>query len=473
MVNNKRSKKNRTILILLAAVVLLVAGGVSYYFWNQKQTIPKISGSATAAVKTALAKTGNIILSATGTGKVVSNQQTSLSFPISGTVKDVKVQVGDKVTKGQVLAELQDLSTLQAKVSTAQQDLISAQQALTVFHQNAAANLANAQLALTDAEKAVTDAQSALIQPGTPRCDTATTTAYYDTYLRLQNELTKLGDGGGNQNYYLFTIVPVKNRVARAYQAYLNCAGYTAYEISYSKATLSLKQAQLKQAQDTLDTLQKNNGEDPIALAQAQNKVFTAQIALDTAQQNLDGAVINAPFDGTIMTVNGQAGDNIGTSTFITIADLAHPQIQFYVDENDMDKVAVNEPVQVSFDAIPNVTFDGKVIQIDPTLATVSGYQALKGLAQLDLTNQKQAYTFPIGMSAAIDVVGGKAENVIIVPVDALRDMGNGEYAVFVIQNGQPRLRTVEVGLMDAVNAEIKSGVQSGEIVSTGTIGTK
>jgi len=56
--------------------------------------------------------------------------------------------------------------------------------------------------------------------------------------------------------------------------------------------------------------------------------------------------------------------------------------------------------------------------------------------------------------------------------VEALREISPGEYAVFVMTNGQPKLRVVTVGLMDYTSAEITSGLEAGEIVTTGTVET-
>jgi hypothetical protein len=56
--------------------------------------------------------------------------------------------------------------------------------------------------------------------------------------------------------------------------------------------------------------------------------------------------------------------------------------------------------------------------------------------------------------------------------VEALRELSPGEYAVFVMENGEPQLRFVEVGLMDFSFAEILSGLESGETVTTGIIET-
>ena len=75
-------------------------------------------------------------------------------------------------------------------------------------------------------------------------------------------------------------------------------------------------------------------------------------------------------------------------------------------------------------------------------------------------------------MNAAVDIVGGRAENAILIPVEALRELGPGEFAVFVLQDGEPRLRPVEVGIMDFTFAEIISGLEAGETVTTGIVET-
>ena len=79
----------------------------------------------------------------------------------------------------------------------------------------------------------------------------------------------------------------------------------------------------------------------------------------------------------------------------------------------------------------------------------------------------------PIGLNATVEVIGGRATNALLVPVEALREISPGQYAVFVMKNGEPQLRMVEVGLMDFTSAEIKSGLEAGDIVSTGIVATQ
>ena len=469
----KRSKIGR-ILIPLALILVLAGGGFGYYYWNQSSTKTN-AAAATPSYKTAVVKRGNITISASGTGSVVANQQVDLGFSTSGTVATLNVQVGDQVKKGQELATLTGLDSQQTAVNTAKLNLAAAQDALTTLQQNAPSNLANAQLAVATAQKAYTNAQSALVTKGMARCTDDTTAVDYQNYLIAQKALDSLGPGDHDPTsiYYITFIVPAKAKVAQAYGVWMWCLGYTDYEISSSNGNLALTKAQLQQAQTNLDNLQKNNGLDPLALAQAQNAVSEAQMALTKAQQTLDGVTLTAPFDGVVMSVAGKVGDTVDTSAFITIADLAHPQVSFYIDETDLDKLAVNETTSVTFDALPGMTFTGKVVLIYPTVVTVGNYPTVQALAQLDLSGETTTTTFPVGLSASISVIQSTAENVLLVPVEALRDLGNGSYSVFVLKNGQPKLTVVTVGLMDAANAEIKSGLNLGDTVTTGTLGTK
>jgi multidrug efflux pump subunit AcrA (membrane-fusion protein) len=72
-------------------------------------------------------------------------------------------------------------------------------------------------------------------------------------------------------------------------------------------------------------------------------------------------------------------------------------------------------------------------------------------------------------MNAEIEVIAGEAQDAVLVPLQALREMGPEQYAVFVVgAGGELEMRIVEVGLKDYVNAEILSGLEPGEVVATG-----
>ncbi len=467
-----KKQKRRNLLVFILVILVAAGGATGYYFWRQQTTV--LAQTLTSDLKTTQARQGNLVISASGTGSLVAGQTANLSFPVSGTLGSLKVQVGDKVESGQVLAELQDLGSLQAKINSAQLDLINAQAALEDLQKNAGETLGQAQLDLADAQKAYDTAKSSLKTSGMQRCDDDTTTAYYNQYLLNSQKYEKMQKNGWNPDQYIALVKPVIDARDKAYSNYVYCAGFTAYEIASSQATLTKTEAALKIAQDNLDQIVKNNGIDPDALALAQNNVDTAQLALDQAKKNLDGATMKAPFAGTILSVGGEVGDAVGTATFITLADLSHPNIQFNVDETDMDKVALGYDVDVTFDALPNQTFSGKVIQIDPQLKTFGNTQTLQGMVSVDLGADAATMNLPEGLNASVEIVAGRADNAILVPVEALKDLGDGQYAVFIVgSDGQPRLNVVSVGLMDATYAQITQGLKVGDTVTTGIVEVK
>ena len=79
----------------------------------------------------------------------------------------------------------------------------------------------------------------------------------------------------------------------------------------------------------------------------------------------------------------------------------------------------------------------------------------------------------PVGASASVVVVAQRAENAIYIPVEALHDLGSGQYAVFVMTNGKPQVRTVDIGIQTSSYVQVTSGLEAGDVVTTGITKTK
>ena len=146
--------------------------------------------------------------------------------------------------------------------------------------------------------------------------------------------------------------------------------------------------------------------------------------------------------------------------------------MEIFLDETDLDKVGEGYEVEVVFDAFPDDTFMGTVEQVDPSLTSESGTSVVKALVRLDESSFAKPLVLPIGLNATVEVIGGRATNAMLVPVEALREITPGQYALFVMVDGEPQLRMVEVGIMDFSFAEIISGIERGDVVSTGIVET-
>ncbi len=204
--------------------------------------------------------------------------------------------------------------------------------------------------------------------------------------------------------------------------------------------------------------------------------VEQARLAVDTAQRNLDALTLRAPFDGIVVKVSAAVGEAAGTAPIITLVDLTDAQVEIYLDETDMDKLALGNMVEAEFDALPDLIFPGEVTQINPLLTTIDGVPAISAMAALSPASDNptgQLSRLIPGMNAAVEIIAGQAEDALLVPVESLRELGPEQYAVFVMLDGQPTLRPVEVGLMDFTFAEIISGLEQGDVVTTGVIATE
>ena len=210
--------KAKKIWIPLLAILVIGLSGLGYYYWQQSSQTQDTSSST---VNTTQVRQGSITISVSGSGTLAASQESNLSFSAAGTVAKVNVQIGDKVKKGDDLAELLNITALEDNVKSAEQVLISAQQDLATLKQNAAYNIANAQLAVVTAQKAVTDSKSDVVQVGWTRCDQKTTDAYYEAYTKAKKGLDDLGTGDGSQSYYKSIILPQKNIVEKAFNDYV------------------------------------------------------------------------------------------------------------------------------------------------------------------------------------------------------------------------------------------------------------
>jgi multidrug efflux pump subunit AcrA (membrane-fusion protein) len=141
----------------------------------------------------------------------------------------------------------------------------------------------------------------------------------------------------------------------------------------------------------------------------------------------------------------------------------------FWVEETDLASVAPGNAVNIVFEALPDYVFPGEILNVDPSLVRVDNTWAIQSWASVDLS--AHPVNLLSGMNAEVEIIAGEARNAVLVPIQALREIAPDQYAVFVVQaNEELELRIVEVGLKDYVNAEIISGLEVGESVSTGTV---
>ena len=465
----KFSKK--TLLIAGAILIVVVGSGFAYYnlAYLPAQTAdePKI--------QTATVRQGDLVVYASGSGVLIAGDEIELGFGTNGPVAEIHVQPGDQVIAGDVLAVQGEREQLEAAVAADELSAINARQSLDSIYEKADVATAQAQITLADARDALYSAEyTNIVQQEGNRASQATIDAAAaelenaeDALARANEKLNQDPDDGALQIIYA-------NALSKYQTTLGNWNWYTGQPTEIQQAMLDAEIAMTKAllGQAELEWERVKDGPDADEIVKAELQLANAEAKLAISQRDLEQSIIVAPMDGTVITVNANVGQNV-SGTFITLADLSQPHLEIFLDETDLGKIDLDYAVEVIFDALPDEVFKGIVIQVDPGLYTSQGVSAVRGLVKLNSESVVMLDNLLIGMNAAVDVIGGKAERVVLVPVEALRELSPGEYAVFVLEDGVPRLRTVEVGLMDFTFAEIKSGLKAGEIVTTGIVETE
>jgi HlyD family secretion protein len=497
--SNTFSKKAIRILVVLAVLAGLITAG---YFVYTRYFSAQTTATEESPLQTAKATRADLVLYADGTGTIIPQDESALGFNTSGQAKEIDVKVGDTVQAGQVLAQLDDteaqiqlaeaqdamntltsaaaIATARQTLATAESDFAAAKESLEYLISPEVLyweeNVAERQQILTDAQTTYqTDTSDAAKQKVT---DTETSLTYAQNQLKYFQTVYEETYIPKNFTQYKTMRTP-RGTVTEVIKVEDETTGKmidlvtppTEGEIGMARAKYDLAKATIGEAQTYLDVL--NGGEIPEGATGSNLLTYIkTQNALETAQYNLDATRLLAPFNGTVTSIDISVGDMAGGDSAMTISNLDQPySLDAYLDAEDWGAIKEGYEVEVSFDILPEQVFAGVVTNVYPTLDTSSANKALVHItARL---NDSMAYDLPSGAAASVDVIGGRAENAVLVPVEALHEIGDGQYTLFVMQNGKLRLREVQVGLQDLTKAEIISGLNAGDIVTTGVVETK
>ncbi len=463
-----------------AAVGVLVVVGLVFGAWRALNS-PKSEDQPT--YQTAAVRRGDLQLSATGTGVLVAGTTVELNFSVDGTVGTIDVQVGDEVKSGQVLATLsdEDIEELTVNLDNEQLALNADQKTLDDLLNKGDVSLTQALADLSEAQSAYDEAVKNHRQKGDGRCDPALTQEYYFEYLYAQHRVDEwemyLEDGntGYGTDFIITKLAPMREERNQAYNNWSYCQGYTEDEILESDANLEVAKANLSQANENYQYLLMNSGVDPEAVEIARAQVKNDDLQVTRAQDELDGATLVAPMDGTIISISADEGETIETDTvFITIADLNNPSLQVSVDEADLQSFTVGCSADIVFDAIKDRVFDGVVTQVSPTLVTFpfGDMSVVEGLVELQNANMTPGETLRLNLRGTVYLTCDSAQNALLVPVSAIVNNG-GAYLYVLTSDGTPEKRQVEVGARGTEYAEILSGVEENELVITNPAGLK
>lgn len=446
----------RTLIIIVVILVLVAAG---YFGFQQLQ---RAQSSAASAFQTETLSLGDLTASVGATGTVRSNQSGTLSWSTTGRVAKLNVAVGDMVQPEQVLAQL-DEKSLSQSIILARADLVAAQRNLEQLKNSGVAR-AKAQQALVAAQKELDDAKEKRESKQYARALPATIDEARANLVVAQNavdEATKQYDrvdDRAEDDPIRAQAFAQLARVRKEYDRQLANLNWLLgrpdeQEINEADARVALAEANLADAQREWDRLKDGPDPDDIAAAEAR---------IAALESTIGQVILLAPFGGTVTHVESKVGDQINPgSVAFRIDDLSRLLVDVEITEVDVNRIRLGQPVMMSFDAIPDKEYSGKVVEV-ARIGT-----AVQGVVNFTVTVQIENADGAVrpGMTAAANIITDLVEGTLLVPNRAVR-LREGQRIVYVLRDGAPVMVNIELGLTSDTMSQIISGdVKAGDQV--------
>ena len=500
---------------LLALVVVAAIGIVWYAF----------ARSGGAKYQFVTVTRGTITETVSVTGNTTSTKSVSLGFQTAGTIASVSANLGDKVYAGEVLASL-DTSDLRAQllqakaavdsaqaqldkliagprpenISVAQTALVAAQQNLTNTYAGIGNTLADANTKSIDAvvnqlapffsnpqgtnpqltfpvsdsqllnniqtERALANQEFTAWQTELATAGTTSDPAALDTILmKAQGHLDVMKMLVNQAAQALISTTNLSATTAATYKTDATTAqnevNAAATEVTTAVQTIAAQKAAVAQAQAQLNLTSASSTPEDIAAQQAQ--VEQAQANVASIEAKIRQASIITPISGTITMQNAKMGQVVSPSSpLISVMTDSGFEVDAYVPEVDIGKLAVGDPVSMTFDAFPGETFTGTVFYINSAETVVSG--VVDYLVKISFT--KPDPRVKSGLTVNCTITAETKSGVLVLPQYAVLQNDQGTFVKTLDAKKNPVEQPVTLGIQDDQgNVEIASGVTEGEQV--------
>jgi HlyD family secretion protein len=387
-------------------LLLLLAGitAVVLISLSGRQPVAKISA--------AMPVRENIVSSVSSNGKVEPISPYVMRAQLDTFVESIRVQEGQSVKRGQLLLELNV--------------------------KDAAAQLAEARSKLLQAKNDLSSAQSGGKSDEAARVSgqLATTIAQRDRLQRNHDVLQRL----------------------IAQQAATNDE-LTANDLDLTKAQSEVTRLTAVKAEFDRG-VKLDAGRSALQVQQAQSEVAALEEKVRTGR-------ITAPTDGTLYSLPVKNGDFVKTGDLLAeMADLHKVRVRAFIDEPELGGLEPGQQVKITWDALPNRTWTGKT-EVIPKQVVARGSRSV-GELLCNVSNENLELLPNINVNVRIN--SQDRTNVLTVPRGAVVSEGLERFVYVVKRNefGKTNLerRAIHVGIADAANYEVTSGLQENEIVA-------
>lgn len=485
----EQKKKRRKRLIIGGVVVVILALNI----------IPKLfAPEVLPVVSVAEAYQGTVEQTIEGSGSVKSEQVKTYFSPVSATVSDFDLQVGDTVEAGATLltydaAELDQLYQQAELTGSAAgfgyQDAITKDNKNVSEYNRSSAALGTLEQQVEDEKNEnehvqdriteYTEKQAASsMELNNRQIELETATIELRTAEAELEQLKKsTASNAGNEQALKTAIAAAKNKIATA-QKKIEEEQKNLNEINEK---LNKYQDRLKDSTEKLEKLQTNKAKEEGIKDSTENSRLTAaarsELSTNNNLSNLNAqmtkdeinegkAGIQAEFSGVVTEVSVVSGSPAakGGSLF-TVASNEDVVVDMSVTRFDLEKLEVGQSAEIN---LAGKTYTGKVSKLS-RLAQENTKGTPVVSAEIHIDNPDE--NIYLGLEAKVSVSGHKAENVIVVPVEAVNTGVDGSFCYVVDENGVVAKREVVTGLASSMEIEIQSGLNVGDKVIRNTTG--
>ncbi|HHW91132.1 MAG TPA: efflux RND transporter periplasmic adaptor subunit [Firmicutes bacterium] len=207
-------------------------------------------------------------------------------------------------------------------------------------------------------------------------------------------------------------------------------------------------------------------GEDALNLIQEkQAKIHYIQSEIQQLYNQFNSLEVTSPMDGIVAYVDAMPGRTVQPGEWLGHIYIAKDmRLSAEIDDIDVLLVQPGAPVDVTVDALPGQTFEGEVLHVSTIGWGADG--GARFYAEIKVSGSDELRP---GMQAKAFVNAGSAEDVLLVPIEAVfEDDGHPKVEVLE-EDGTIRLVPVKLGLMNSMYAEVKEGLEEGQQVITGS----
>lgn len=394
---NVDQKKSAPILLVLAGIVVAVLLVVAIRALTRTTLQVRVGRVSHQTLESTVSTNGKV--------EPVGGFQAHAPAP--GVVEKIYVKIGDHVSAGQMLVQMDDTDA-KARLATARANLTSAQ-----------AGLAEIQHGGSSQER--TQFSSNI---------SAATLAQQQAQANLATEQKLRQQGAASDG-----------EVAAAQQ-------------QLTKANLGLASSN-QQAKARYGSTDQTT---------AQSKITDARAALDAAEGLYSGVAIHSPINGTIYSIPVSPYDYVHAGDdLMEVADLEKMQIRAYFDEPQIGKLAQGQAVSIVWEAKPGRVWHGHIERAPTTVVTYGTRSVGESLISVD---DAHGDLLP-NTNVTVTVTELQRANVLSIPREALHTEGVRDF-VFRVVNGKLVQTPIQVGVVTLTNVEILGGVQDGDAVVLG-----